>query len=372
MNLRMKSTRSCVLGALAVGLASCTTPTPPDAPVAGEAVESPTDLPVIVAANSVVCDLTQQIAQDTIALTCLLEPGQDPHTYAPTPSDKRAIDSADLILYDGYNLTLAIAQLVEATQNPAPKIAVLEAAVPEPLMSAGHDHDHDHGEEAAAAADHDHGEESTAADDPDHDHDHGDEAAGVAEAKLEPDPHIWHNAQHGVAMVRVIEAQLVAIAPDHTELYQTNAGAIAQQLTELHEWIGDQVSTVPLAQRKLVTPHDAFRYFAEAYEFTVAGALSGLSTEAEISAGALVELVDEVKEADVPAIFAETTTNPKSIEAVAREANVVVAPQALFVEGPTGEGTPAPTYQAMLAVNTCTIVEALGGSCAIDQAPGQP
>ena len=379
MNLRMKSTRSWVLGALALGLASCTTPVPPETTATGEAASEATassaNLPIIVAANSVVCDLTQQIAQDTIALTCLLEPGQDPHTYAPTPSDRRAIDSADLILYDGYNLTPGIAQLVDATQNPAPKIAVLEEAVPTPLMGAGHDHDHDHGhdhgEEAAGADDHDHdhSEEAAAGD---HDHDHSEEAAAVAGAELEPDPHVWHNAEHGVAMVRVIEAQLVAIAPDHTDLYQTNAGAIAQQLTELHEWIGDQVSTVPMAQRKLVTPHDAFRYFAEAYDFTVAGALSGLSTEAAISAGTLVELVNEVKEAEVLAIFAETTTNPKSIEAVAREANVAVAPQALFVEGPMGEGTPAPTYQAMLAVNTCTIVEALGGSCALDQAPGQP
>lgn len=126
---------------------------------------------------------------------------------------------------------------------------------------------------------------------------------------------------------------------------------------------------MPPENRRLVTPHDAFRYYAAAYDFSVAGALSGLSTEESISAQRLTELVDLVKETGVSAIFAETTTNAKNIEAVARDANVNVAPQALLVEGPSGSGTAAETYQEMLIVNTCTIVDALGGTCALNEAP---
>jgi len=359
--------------ALASGIvASCAsqTPTTEASPPVSE-----TPLPEVVASSSVLCDLTQQIAQDTIQLTCLIDPGQDPHTYEPTPSDRRAIDDADLILYDGYGYSPDIIRLVEATTNPAPKVAVLEQAVPEPLMGQGHDHDHDHGtgeadehgHAGAEADDHDHAHEGAEADDHDHAYEDGVEAVGEV-----PDPHLWHNAEHGAAIAQIIAENLGAIVPEQASTYQENATQIANQLTAIHRWIPEQVATVPEANRKLVTPHDAFRYFAAAYDFGVAGALSGLSTEETIAAGRLTELVDLVKDAGVPAIFAETTTNPKSIEAIARDAEVSVASQPLFVEGPAGPNSPAENYQAMLVVNTCTIVNALGGTCTLESAPALP
>ncbi|WP_439345416.1 metal ABC transporter solute-binding protein, Zn/Mn family [Vacuolonema iberomarrocanum] len=384
--------------ALAIGAAGCaqSTVAPEETveePVSGDV----TDLPLVVATTSVVCDLTQQVAGETVDLVCLLEPGQDPHTYEPTPSDRTAIEDADAILSDGYNFSPDIAQLLEATSNPATQVAVFEVAVPEPLMGAGHDHDHDHGEEAAH--DHDHGEEATHEHDhhdhgeeathdhdhaeeevatTDHAHDHEEEAAhdhssdhggDVADGEMVPDPHIWHDATNGVAMLNVVQESLAAIAPDHADMYAENAEAIANQLTEIDAWIQVQVATVPEGSRKLVTTHDSFRYFANAYDFEVAGALSGLSTDQELPAGRLTDLVDQVREADVPAIFAETTTNTRSIETVARDAGVTVPEQPLFVEGPGESGAAAETYQEMLVVNTCTIVEGLGGSCAIADAP---
>jgi manganese/iron transport system substrate-binding protein len=101
----------------------------------------------------------------------------------------------------------------------------------------------------------------------------------------------------------------------------------------------------------------------------VKGALSGLSTEEKPSAGSLTALVDQVKGAAVPAIFAETTTNPELINSVARDAGVKVAEQPLYVAGPGGPGTNAETTQEMLVSNTCTIVNALGGTCAEADAP---
>lgn len=306
----------------------------------------------VVASSSVVCDLVQQIAQDTINLTCLIDPGQDPHTYEPTPSDRRAIDDADLVFYEGYNYAPDIIQLVQSSTNTAPRVAVFEVAVPQPLLGEGHDHAHED--------EHGHAEDE---------HGHGDEAVAKAEGAETPDPHIWHNAENGVAIVRVLEENLVAIAPTHATQYEENAAQLTTQLEGIHAWIQAQVNTVPTANRKLVTPHDAFRYFAAAYDFSVAGTLSGLSSSEEVAAGDLTELVDEVKAAGVPAIFAEATTNPKSIEAIARNAGVSVAPQPLYVEGPTGSNTPAENYQAMLVTNTCTIVNALGGTCKPESAP---
>ena len=335
-----------------------------EAPVAETAA-----LPQVVATTSVLCDLTEQVAADTIALTCLMEPGQDPHTYQARPSDRQAIDEADLVLYDGYNFAPSVSGLVEASSNTAPKVAVFEAAVTDPLMGKGHDHDHNHAE--GEAHDHGEGEAHDHAEGEAHDHDHAEgEAHDHGEtADLVPDPHIWHSASNNAAMVEVIATNLAQINPDQADFYQDNAALLSAQFTELDGWIQTQVDTIPVNNRRLVTTHDSFRYFADAYDFEVKGALSGLSTEEKPSAGALTALVDQVKGATVPAIFAETTTNPDLINTVANDAGVKVAEQPLFVEGPGGPGTTAETTQAMLVANTCTIVNALGGTCDEEDAP---
>jgi len=344
------------------------------------------ELPQVVATTSVICDLTEQIAQDTIALTCLMDPGQDPHTYQAKPSDRQAIDEADLVLYDGYDFAPGLIGLVDASSNSAPKVAVYEAAVTDPLMGAGHDHDHGHGHDHAEgeAHDHDHAEgedhdhdhaEGEAHDHDhehaeDHDHDHaGGEAHDHGEGELVADPHIWHNAANNAAIAEVIATNLAQVNPDQAEVYEQTVGTLTEQFAELDTWIQTQVDTIPAGNRNLVTTHDAFRYYADAYGIDVKGALSGLSTEEQPSAAMLTGLVDQVKAAQVPAIFAESTTNPDLINTVASNAAVKVAEQPLFVAGPGGDGTAAATTQEMLVANTCTIVNALGGTCDEGDAP---
>ena len=116
----------------------------------------------------------------------------------------------------------------------------------------------------------------------------------------------------------------------------------------------------------MITTHEAFGYFADAYGFEAAGVL-GISLEESSSAGRLAESIDLVRDTGVKAIFAETSSDRSTIETVARNAGVTVPEQPLYVDGPGGPGTPAETYQEMLAANTCTIVTGLGGSCAIDE-----
>jgi manganese/iron transport system substrate-binding protein len=320
------------------------------------------DAPVVVATTSILCDLTEQIAETTVALTCLLEPGVDPHTYQVRPSDRQAIEQANLVFYGGYDFAPSISSMVEDSTTGATRVAVYEAAMPNPLMGEPHDHDHDHG---AAADDHGHDQGH----DHGHDHGHDDATSATADADLVPDPHIWHNASNNGAIAAVIADYLAQVNPDQANLYAENADRLAAQFDEIDGWIQTQVATVPADQRQLVTTHDAFGYFADAYGFEVKGALSGLSTEEQPTPGAMTALVDQVKSAEVPAIFAEDTTNPRLIETVARDAGVAVAEQPLFVEGPGGPGSGAETTQAMLVVNTCTIVDALGGSCDRTSAP---
>lgn len=370
----------------AVGVSGCSQNQTAPNDATSSAAETAAEMPQVVVTSSVLCDLTEQIAQDTIELTCLMEPGQDPHTYQVKPSDRQAIENANLVLYDGYDFAPGLTGLVDASGDSATRVAVLEAAVPEPLMGEGHDHDHDHAE----GEDHEHSDEIAATgEDPDHEHEgddhshdhaegddhaHDDEAAaagGEHEHGEEEvaDPHIWHSAENNGAIADVIATHLAKVNPDQVDFYQNNAATLMDQFAQLDTWIQAQVSTIPAGNRKLVTTHDAFRYYADAYGIEVEGALSGLSTEEQPSPGTLTSLVNQVKEAQVPAIFAETTTNPDLINTVARNASVKVAEQPLFVEGPGGAGTAAETTQAMLVVNTCTIVTALGGTCNEEDAP---
>jgi len=295
--------------------------------------------PKVVATTSVICDLTRRIAAETVALQCLGTPGQDPHVYKPTPEDRRAIESANLILYGGYQFEPNLIQLVKSTSNSAPKVAVHEVAVPKPLVAeAGHSHSH-------AEDDHDHAEEKQ---------------SGKAEAP-ESDPHVWHDAKNGAKMAEAIATRLKQVAPENAETYEQNLQTVKQRLQQLDAWIKTQIATIPAGQRKLVTTHEALGYYANAYGIPVEGALQGVTTEEKPTAARLRELVDELRAAKVPTIFAEQTVNPRLIETVAKEAKVQVSPRRLFADGLGEPGSGAETYESMLIANTQAITEGLGG-----------
>lgn len=317
-----------------MGLAACNSTTQ-ISPSANTSIESSAQNHLIVATTSVICDLTEQIAGETVDLKCLVDAGVDPHLYQPTPEDRKAIDSAKLILYGGYNFDPALIKLVKATSNSAPKIAVHEVAVPNPLLGE----EHEHGEE-------EHKEE---------------EGEKHAEGEKVPDPHVWHNAQNGVRMVEAIADSLERLVPNNASVYQANAQKIANELTEIDTWIKSQIATIPANERKLVTTHDALGYYVNAYGLSSEGALEGLSTEAQPTAARVSELVKDIKKTGVPTIFTERTNNPKLMETVSREANIKISAKELFADGLGEKGTAGETYQKILIANTEAIVEGLGG-----------
>ncbi|MGB5962480.1 MAG: zinc ABC transporter substrate-binding protein [Coleofasciculaceae cyanobacterium] len=317
---------------MALSITSCGAPqqaTTPDSPTAP--VASNTDKPQVVATTSVLCDITQEIAQDTVDLKCLIPAGSDAHVYEPKPDDRKAIEQAQLILYNGHEFEPDLIKLIKATQNAAPKIAVNEIAVPKPLK--GEEHEHEKAGEKAEAG-----------------HDHG-----------EADPHVWHNAQNGVKIVETVRDNLGKLSPNNAAKYTSNAEKMTSELKQVDSWIKAQIETIPANQRKLVTTHDAMGYYSKAYGIPVEGALQGISTEEKPTAARVKELVTEIKTAEVPAIFAETSINPKLLEAVAKEANVKVSNREIFADGLGEKGSEADTYKKMLIANTQTIVEGLGG-----------
>ncbi|MFS8881127.1 metal ABC transporter solute-binding protein, Zn/Mn family, partial [Synechococcus sp. H55.11] len=138
--------------------------------------------------------------------------------------------------------------------------------------------------------------------------------------------------------------------------------AYRAELEELHAWIAEQIQTIPPGNRVLVTTHDAFAYYTQAYGLKMGGSLLGISTEEQPSAQTVARLVEEIRALGVPAVFAETTLNPALIQTVAAEAGVQVAEQELYSDSLGEPGSGAETYIAMMRHNTCTIVGALGGS----------
>jgi manganese/iron transport system substrate-binding protein len=327
VSLKNRALGSALVLALTVGFTGCTPTQQTKDAFPREQTDRGTskkDQPKVVVTTSVLCDVTKEIAQDTINLICLIPPGTDPHVYEVKPDDRKAIEQAKLILYSGYNFEPTLIKLIRANQNYAPKIAVSEIAVTQPIK----------GEEKKAEANHEHGE---------------------------VDPHVWHNAQNGVRMVETIRDNLGKFFPNNATTYTSNAKKMTDELKQVDSWIKSQISTIPVSQRKLVTTHDAFGYYSQAYGIPVEGALQGLSTDEKPTARRVKELVEEIKKAGVKTIFPEAKINSNLIETVAREAKVKVSQRELFADGPGEKGSEADSYKKMLIANTQTIVEGLGG-----------
>lgn len=331
-----------VFMAIATSINACSVSTntpvnPPQQTTSPIATTSKTEnIPLVVATNSVSCGLARQIAGDTINLQCLIEAGADPHVYQPKPDDRKAIDSAKLVLYGGYDFEPSLIKLIQSSSNTAPKLAVNEVAVPSPLMSEeGHSHAHDHGD--------------------------GKKEAKDKKADKEADPHVWNNAQNGIKIAQAISQSLSQLRPDQAKLYAQNTAKLVNELEQIDVWIKAQIATIPEASRKLVTTHDALGYYAQAYGIPVEGALNGISTDEQPTPARVKELVEIIRSSKVPTIFAEVSINPKLINMVAKEANVKVSDREIYADGLGAKGSEAETYAGMLIANTRTIVEGLGG-----------
>ncbi|MBD2744333.1 metal ABC transporter substrate-binding protein [Coleofasciculus sp. FACHB-1120] len=273
--------------------------------------------PNVVATSTIIEDLAAEVAGDEIQLQGILEPGADPHVYEPVPQDSQALEKANLILYNGYNLEPGLIKLMNATSGEIRKVAVGEVVKSLQL----------------------------------------DKGKG----QVVPDPHVWGDVDNVIQMVGAIRDALIELSPEDREKFTQNAAQLTGELKQLDSWITQEIKTIPENKRKLVTSHDAFQYYARAYSIPVAGTLIGISTEEQPSAQTVKRLVESVKAETVPAIFAETTINPALIKTVAEESRVKLAPRQLYSDSIGAAGSDGDSYIKMMVANTRTIVEALGG-----------
>ncbi len=268
----------------------------------------------VVATNSIVANWVKNIASDDqIALTTLVGPDADVHTFEPTPLDNVALAKADVIFEIGLGFEHWMDKLYTASASHAKRIVLTEKVVSQPLT-----------------------------------------------VLRDVDPHVWHNVRYVIGMVKRMNHALQLADPAHASIYETNTQSYLRQLEDLESWATKKVAQIPPERRKLVTNHDSLGYFCQHYGFDLIGAaFESATTEAEDpSAKDMAHLIDKIKLFGVHVVFAENINNSKLLASIAREAHVVLAPP-LYTDALGPQGSPADTYIKMMRYNIETIVRML-------------
>jgi ABC-type Zn uptake system ZnuABC Zn-binding protein ZnuA len=275
------------------------------------------DKPKVVASTTILGDMTRQIAGPDFDVQQVLQPNSDPHTYEPRPADVKAIASANLVLASGLGLDRFMNTSVKSSGTSA-KLDEVGDVVKHPLT-------------------------------------------GFDEGPTGQDPHWWQNPRNAEFVADEIAKQLKAIAPQHTAEIDRRVARYKKQIARVDGEIASCIEKVPLNERKFVTSHDAFGYYARRYGIKVVGAvIPATTTQAQPNAGDLARLSRTIRAQHVKAIFPEQALNKKLTDAIARQtgarSDLVLYGDALGPVGSAGD-----TYLKLLATNTERIAIGFSG-----------
>ena len=317
---------------------------------AGAASSSEASGVSIVATTTQVGDFTRELVGDGAAVTQLLAAGQSAHGFDPSAAQLTALASADALVVNGAGLESWLDDAIAASGFDGP---VIDASTGIELFGTedAHAHEHEHegeGEDASAEASDDHA-------DHDHDHDGHDHSGG--------NPHIWTDPELAAHMVENIAAGLEEVDGLDASAIAANETAYVEKLDALDDWIEQNVEQVPVERRLLVTNHDAFTYFVDAYDLTFVGSvIPSFDDNAEPSAAEIDALVGKIRETGVKAVFSEASISPKAAETIANEAGVKVysGADALYGDALGADGTEGATYLGSQEHNVRLILESWG------------
>lgn len=275
--------------------------------------------PVVTVTTSFLNDMVKQLAGDYVKRELIIPAGEDPHLYVAKSSDLKKLQAADLVLYHGLHFEGKMIDALEAKGT-----AVTKSFSKEEIATMDED-----GEEVV-------------------------------------DPHFWFDIDLYKKAVTESSKALIALVPEHKEAIVKNTKAYLADLDDLDQWNKETLSVIPKESRYLVTPHDAFNYFARRYDFTLY-APQGVSTDSEVANSDMIETVNVIKEHNIKAIFTESTTNPERMkklqEAVAAKGGKVSVVtgegKELFSDSLAAEGEEGDTYIDMYKHNTKLIVTSL-------------
>lgn len=269
----------------------------------------------VVATITIIADFVKNVGGNRVAVTSLVGPNGDAHTYQPKPSDAKALAAAKLVVENGFGLEGFMARLVKASGTHATVIEATKGITPR----KGDEEEH----------------------------------GGI-------DPHAWQSVANAKIYVANIRDGLAGVDQAGQPVYAANADKYLKQLDDLEAEVKAGIAKIPEANRRIVSSHDAFGYFAAAYgiEFIPA---QGLSTDAEPTPKRVAELIRQVKKEKVRAVFFENMSNPQIIKRISQETGAVVG-GTLYADALSDAKGPASTYIDMIRYNVRTLSAALGGT----------
>ncbi|TVQ45176.1 MAG: hypothetical protein EA362_09085 [Saprospirales bacterium] len=269
--------------------------------------------PLVMASNTIIADIAHQLIGDEARVISLVPLGTDPHNFDPSPADLKLSTEADLILVNGMNLENWMVNLIKKTGSTA-KIDTVTKGI-QPIFTG--------------------------------------------KFYTQVDPHAWLDPILGKTYARNISASLSDLLPKHKETIQFNLKVYLDLLEEVHQYSLERLKEIPQKKRLLITSHDAFRYFGERYEISVKSVLAS-SPDAELTVKDMIQLTEIIKNSEVGAIFPESTINPKLVNQIAKDNNLIVGGQ-LYTDSLSEPEKDAGNYIQMLYHNVNRIAEALLG-----------
>jgi ABC-type Zn uptake system ZnuABC Zn-binding protein ZnuA len=283
----------------------------------------------VVATTSIIGDVVGRVGGSAIELTTLIGPGQDPHSYQPAAAELTAAANADVIFINGWDLEEGLVADL-ATIAPGAAIVPVSAGIV-PLPFGGHSDEHE------------------------------DEHEDASEGAM-GDPHVWLAVDNVIRWTGTIVEVLSTLDSANAGIFLGNGLAYQTELGALDAAVREQLAAVPAERRVLVTNHDAFGYFADAYGFDILGTIiPGASTLAEPTASDLAALVSTMQAQGVCALFSESTVSDRMSQTVAAELDDCDTVQivSLFSGALGAPGSGADTYLSMMQANVDAIVAGL-------------
>ncbi|GEK92200.1 metal ABC transporter substrate-binding protein [Alkalibacterium kapii] len=264
----------------------------------------------VVATNSIIADMAEQVGGGLVNIHSLVPIGTDPHEHEVLPDDIQKSEEADIVLYNALNLETGngwFDDLMDTTGKVEDEdyFALSKGVEPLFLTSEGQT----------------------------------DQA----------DPHAWLDLQNGIKYVREIERIFSEKDPENAAAFKDNADAYVEKLTELDSEAKEAFDDIPEDKQLLVTSEGAFKYFAKAYGIE-AGYIWEINTENQGTPEQMKQIIDKVKSSETPVLFVETSVDPRSMERVSQETGLPIY-TAIYTDSIAKEGEPGDSYYDMVKWN---------------------